>query len=518
MPIISTHHDVHELSASQSSYPKAHSTQISSGLGGDVKSSSVAPQAVSPVDASQMPGHGEVISGTVSEASHGEPDEPLDAVGLVPLEQEASQASVDSSYATLTIGAQSTKQSLPPPSSTEKSVIAVTETLVTDPDEAKITQRPPITKSLGLWACATIVGGTALTLAVLSFLIFLWAGEGPAGGERASYVWRKIMLSESWSVQTITICALVVRTIAAAQAAVCTSLVAALLLERRRLPLSKAIPVSIKRGVNNGPFNFIHELFTRKYLKPFFCVEMILLLVVTVLTFGTQFTSTILLSGFGTTTLVQFPQQLHQNVLLSAEAGRKAYMINSFAQFPPSYALFGELESSDIPDPNPRGVSDTGAKLRSFVPFQKEQRTKLRAYSGPAFSETTQVMCMRPNMDAEILWEKVTTEAGTMPITSISGAISYEETFEEAALDDWTKCSTFQRFDDTSQTICLPQNFSCTIPLTDVLAVDPNPVIALCHVAADIVGDTTQISPVENIQKWNRSSPLGQRAQIHGSS
>lgn len=418
-----------------------------------------------------------------------------------------SQSSADTSHATLTEGAQSTQQPTPGCSPKAKSTSDDPKSPAHHYDETKITPRPPISEALGLWACAIIAGGTALTLAVLGFLIFLWFGEGPAGGENATYVWRKIMLSESWPAQTITICALVVRTVAAAQAAVCTSLVAALLLERRRLPLSKVVPVSIKRGVNDGPFNLVRGVISRNYLQPLFCAEMGLLLIVTMVTFGIQFTSTVLLSGFDTTTLVEFPQQLHHNVLISAEAAQKS-KLNSYAQFPPSYALFGELETSDTPDPNPLGVSDTGVKLRSFLPFQEQQRTKLRAYSGPAFSERTQVMCMRPNMDARISLVEVTSELATMPTVSISGTISYEKTFEEAALNNWSICSSLQRSGDTSQTVCFPQNFSCTIPLMDQFALDPLPVTALCHLPAEIVMNTTETFPRSHMTEWNESSPL----------
>lgn len=114
-------------------------------------------------------------------------------------------------------------------------------------------QRPPISESFGIWTCTLLAGGTAICLGVLAFLIFLWTGEGPSGGENAAYVWRRIMLSESWSEQTITICSAVVRTVTASQAVVCTSLIAAILLERRHIPPSKVAQVSVARGINDGP-------------------------------------------------------------------------------------------------------------------------------------------------------------------------------------------------------------------------------------------------------------------------
>lgn len=511
-PDISNHHNAQGAQELRQDQHSCHPTSSPPDPSSQAASLSDTAQAISPIDATHVCNDGEPIPDTVSGSSEDQPAGTLDCgpdhvEGRIPAE-EASQATVDSSNATLTGGVKSTQQPCTAPSATVEPAITVCEIPERYDDEAKISPRLPIAESLGLWACVTLAGGTILTLAVLGFLVFLWAGEGPAGGERASFVWRKIMLSESWPAQTITICAVIVRTIAAAQAAICTSLVAALLLERRRLPLSKAVPVSIKRGVNDGPFNLFRDLVAWKSFWRLFCVETFLLLVVTMLSFEAQFTSTVLLSGFGTATLVQFPQQLHQNVLFSAEAALKAENINSFSQFPPSYALFGELETSNTPDPNAMGVSDTGKKLRSFVPFEKEQRTKLRAYTGPALSELTQVMCMRPSMDAEILWEKVVTEIGTMPETTISGTISYEKTFEEAALNNWTNCSEIQRFDGTSQTTCLPQHFSCTLPLQDMLTADPDPAIALCHLESHLVGDSTEIKQVANREGWNRSNPL----------
>lgn len=481
-------------------------TQKSSNSNGDAQSLGLASQAVSPHDATQLGDRDEVISDTVSD--HSEDSQETLSQTLDPdVSESESQVPVVSTHAAVP---EATKQIQEPSSTslvTVNSASAGTQSFAHDCDETKITPRPCTSASLGLWACGIIAGGTALTLAVIGFLLFLWLGEGPAGGETATYVWRKIMLSESWPAQIITICSLVVRTVAAAQAAVCTSLVAALLLERRQLPLSKVVPVSIKRGVNDGPLNLFCDVLSRKYPQLLFSAEMGLLLIVTMATFGIQFTSTVLLSGFDTTTLVEFPQQLRHNVLLSAERVNNT-VINSYAQFPPSYAIFGELETSDTPDPNRLGVSDTGVKLRSFVPFQEQQRTKLRSYNGPAFSERTQVMCMRPDIDARISLVQVTTEYVTMPSTSISGTISYEKTFEEATLNDWTPCSSSQQVDGISQTVCLPKNFSCTLPLMNILTIDPLPVIALCHLSAEIVGNTSPTGPRLNMQVWNESNPL----------
>lgn len=429
--------------------------------------------------------------------------------------EAVSHASLRSRHTTVAQETQQMPHLSPSPSPAPSSASSTgAESLVPNCDETKNTPRPPVSESLGLWTCAVITGGTILTLGILGFLIFLWGKEEYRhdGGETASLVWRKIMLDKSWPTLSITICTAVLKIITAAQAAVCTSLVAALLLERRRLPMSKAVPVSLKRGISQNPFDFLYGLLSWKSLQPLLWVEMALLLIITIVTFGIQFTSTILLSSFDNTTLVQFPQPRPQhNVSLSQEMFNQAMRLNSFSKFVPSYALFGELEeTSDTSNPNPQGVSDAGKKLRSFLPFPQQERLNLRSYKGPALSQDLQVMCMRPNISAQISWEP-TKRADTIIAqsgVSISGTISYENTFEEAALDNWEHCSTFH-FNDgqgTYQTDCLPEAFNCSLPLKSSDSPDRLPVSALCHLP---LNTTKSFGVLEGSTLfYNASNPL----------
>lgn len=55
----------------------------------------------------------------------------------------------------------------------------------------------PTYRALGIFTIAILVGGTMIVIAALSFLIFLWHGEGSGlSGEHASSTWRNIMLHE----------------------------------------------------------------------------------------------------------------------------------------------------------------------------------------------------------------------------------------------------------------------------------------------------------------------------------
>lgn len=168
--------------------------------------SSLALQVVSSTDTNQQGvcEHGDQISGNLSQHGENQADGPQQMLDLGPPALETTNpSSVHSSHTALAEGAQPTEHPSPPGGpSGANSTIAGSGCLPQDQNEEKLTQRPPISDSLGLWTCTIIAGGTAITLAVLGFLIFLWSGEGQAGGENATYVWRKIMLSESWPAQT----------------------------------------------------------------------------------------------------------------------------------------------------------------------------------------------------------------------------------------------------------------------------------------------------------------------------
>lgn len=96
--------------------------------------------------------------------------------------------------------------------------------------------KPPI--RLGAWASTIVLLGWTLEVAVLAALIFLWAGIGlEPGGENASQLSRFITLGDL-APQTVTICAVFLRTVINLQATICTALVAALLLEARAVRMS----------------------------------------------------------------------------------------------------------------------------------------------------------------------------------------------------------------------------------------------------------------------------------------
>jgi hypothetical protein len=120
------------------------------------------------------------------------------------------------------------------------------------------TRKQSIKESLGLIGCIVIVGGSILIVVTMAFLICLWGGNGPLpGGKEAHPMWRSIMLN-GWITQAVTLSSVIIRIALALQASICTSLVAALILENYGVPLSKVAHFTILRSVNGGPFTLVY--------------------------------------------------------------------------------------------------------------------------------------------------------------------------------------------------------------------------------------------------------------------
>ncbi|KAL7628611.1 hypothetical protein AAE478_000126 [Parahypoxylon ruwenzoriense] len=322
---------------------------------------------------------------------------------------------------------------------------------------ANIDSRLPIRQSLGLYGCFIIFGGSVLTLIDVAFLIFLWAGEGPAGGQEATAFWRLIMLRDG-ATRAVTLSSLVLRSVIAAQATVCTSLVAALLVERRQVRVSQVAQMSITRSVNSGPQQLIQEIICSRSVSMIFSLEAILLMILGLGSLGIQFTSTILLPDFNSTILVQDSETIRHNVALSpiTENNVSDIFSTSWPTLQGSNALFGELDSQNMAEPNERGVSHDGPRLRAFLPFEREKRTRIRSYKGAAFTLKTEVSCQRPSIDASV---KAHPWSLNVPYASMAGNISYNQTFEDAGIDYPASC-----YGDNYITLCFPTGFNCTIP------------------------------------------------------
>ncbi|KAI0410638.1 hypothetical protein F5X98DRAFT_381578 [Xylaria grammica] len=307
-------------------------------------------------------------------------------------------------------------------------------------------------KALGVLSIFALAGGTIVVLAALSFLLFLWYGKGSGtGGEHATSAWRKIMLRDSLP-QIITLASLAMRVTIAAQTTLCTSMYAALILERRKVRKSQAAQFSIARSVNDGPwrliFTLVQDVPSQVFLRP----ESILMVILGLAALGTQFTSTILLSDLGEASLTQFPSTRLLNLTTTPDT---SIGVNTpyWAQRPRAFPSFGESPPGYFADPNEHGLSDTGLKRRALLPFSDvESRTALRSYEGQAFVLSSRVSCMAPVFsDLQFMTGDF---SGTSDYGLIYGNLQYEETFAKAGISSATRCHSER---------CLPSAFTCNI-------------------------------------------------------
>ncbi|KAI1154041.1 hypothetical protein F4825DRAFT_207502 [Nemania diffusa] len=348
------------------------------------------------------------------------------------------------------------------------------------------TPRLPLQSSLSTLGCVTIFGGSFLTLAALAFLLFLWGGRGPVeGGAKAQPVWRAIML-HGWATQAVTLTSLVLRIISASQAGLCTSMVAALLLERRSVPVSQVAQLSVTRSVNGGPLGLLYTMTSRRMRLVVVKPEVLLLFILALTTFALQFSSTILISDFGMMRLIQDANHTTLNVALSPEAASTIGSFLTFGNIDSSTVLFGDVDSPDDPAPNLQGVSDTGPKRRAFLPFQKEDRVNLQHFSGAAFSSVSRTACIRPSMSAELNFNP---SRGF----SISGRIAYNQSLQDAGQAPTQQCSDDGNF-------CLPLAYNCSLPVNTDPSLFSQWPTAICHLLIN-ADETSHIMP-----SWDQHS------------
>ncbi|KAI0450339.1 hypothetical protein F5B21DRAFT_491279 [Xylaria acuta] len=283
----------------------------------------------------------------------------------------------------------------------------------------------------------------------------MWAGgRAGAGSIDAPYIWRAIMVN-GWATRSTTLSSLLLRTITVAQATICTSLVAALLIEQRQTPISQIARLSITRGVNGGPLQLLqHGIFT-KSAKQFFCLESLLLVPLVITGLGIQFSSTILLFDFKFTNLARFQVKSSLNFILSPEAlnATQQSIVMEVIDYQ-TFALFGESEPAGMATPNQRGFYDSGLVRRAFLPLQEPGRTSLNYIRGPLFTLSTRVFCMRPSIRG--LPIAFTDEAGKY--AAIAGNIDYNQTFESAGMGMTDPCPS-----GGNRTGCWSSHFNTTI-------------------------------------------------------
>ncbi|KAJ9419390.1 hypothetical protein FOXG_19701 [Fusarium oxysporum f. sp. lycopersici 4287] len=263
--------------------------------------------------------------------------------------------------------------------------------------------RSGLISRLGKVSIAVLMSSFVVCLGCLTFLAFLW------GANTNNAVWRSIVLA-GWTTRSITITSLVLRWATAAQAATCTSMLAAILLQRGAVPLPAAAAVSIIRFDNTGPWSLLGKMGAEWHHR-----SISIGLLATLLTFTTlslQFTSTVLLSQVGIASLpvaTSVPQTYYGTDTYGPAYGPQGGVHSFFDTTPARYPAFAEwISNATISDTTAQhgefapssapGIIDTGTVVRAFLPFKDDERSRLIEYHGFGTVVDTRVVCVRPRL------------------------------------------------------------------------------------------------------------------------
>lgn len=288
----------------------------------------------------------------------------------------------------------------------------------------------PLRKSLGGFGCVTIIGGSAGILAVMSYLAFLWFGYGPAPeASDARSLWRLIAL-RAWMPEVITLSSLVLRFLVSAQSTVCTSMIAALVLERRFIRRSQVTRLSVTRVMNNGPWELIGLVRTSVTFSWLLYPEIGLLVLLALVTLALQFSSTILLSDLQQFTIAGDVNPTQVSSLIQTESNNLSFLPSYQMDHSAVYPAFGEVFSDSSADPDVLGLSDTGVQRRGLLPLTGSgNRTATRKFSGNTLVFNSRVVCVPPDIDAT--YQIGHTSRGSI-FGNMVGALNYSSSLEAA--------------------------------------------------------------------------------------
>ncbi|KAI8631249.1 hypothetical protein F5Y19DRAFT_483128 [Xylariaceae sp. FL1651] len=278
----------------------------------------------------------------------------------------------------------------------------------------------------------------------------------------------------------IAILSLVLRLSKGAQTALAVAMIASIALEGFRVSIEDIPALMIQRS-NSAASTEILLLFLRKAFakgRPRQISFLVPLLLLAILSYATEFTSTLLLSDLGSkfvrgsNATEPFPMGFDE--ISYQQRGDGNDDVNYAGAPPAIFPLFAELGNgtsrSDF-------IDYTGLSLRAFLPISSlSDRQSLRNFSGYATIINTTTICVRPH----VLDFSVASSNENPQLTVVKVVVDYpllktelgSNGFDAAAFFDRRvgNNSKFNQFSKLQGSSSLGGNFSCTIP-TSTLSV-----------------------------------------------
>ncbi|KAJ4299033.1 hypothetical protein N0V90_004277 [Kalmusia sp. IMI 367209] len=252
---------------------------------------------------------------------------------------------------------------------------------------------------IGVYGLIVLALGSVVLVAAVAFLAVFWHVSLQAVQDRpVPHFWMSIVRSGRIAT-TVTITSVFIRTAISLQAGLSSSMIAAVVLERRGTSLWKLPILSIIRTVSVSPQVLAWPMLRRPFrnIPVLHTIGILIMLAITVIS---QFTSTILLLDFAEQVIplpqniTELPYGFHSDdttgVVNTAQSG------NFWITGPSVFPRFAEISEKVIPT---EGVVDTGPSTRAFLPFPRSSsRSVLRSFSGPARVMHSRFVCVRPTL------------------------------------------------------------------------------------------------------------------------
>ena len=255
-------------------------------------------------------------------------------------------------------------------------------------------------QKIGRVSLSILICGAAIVLGSVGFLWYLWTA-GPSSGP-----WHAIAV-RNWFPRSVALLSLATRNSLGLISAIATGMIAALALESFIVLLLNLASVSTLRNANGGPYLLFWWLcrsawYSRRRWRTVWLQVLIALLAL--LSFATQFMSTVLLSDLGSRVIPgrETTSVLPTNFIYDQNGTIPTVVRSSmWLRKPPVYPVFAEYhEDSTLNDED--NIDDTGRTLRAFLPIQDQQsRSEIASWTGRATVLDSRVICVQPELSLE---------------------------------------------------------------------------------------------------------------------
>ncbi|KAJ4316893.1 hypothetical protein N0V84_007617 [Fusarium piperis] len=266
-------------------------------------------------------------------------------------------------------------------------------------------------KRIGLASIAAIVFGTAVILASLAILVFLWQGAQLAERRQEPVFWQTIVF-HGWAPQVVTICSAAIRIAMSLQNGFVVAAVAAIMLETSGASLVDTAMLSVERALGSTPLNLLPPALRRCATREDGITAILHLTMVAaalVIGLASTFTSTILLSDFRSN-LIASPS-VTTEVGVDFVVQEEYRYLGKFVIESRPVANWRFAEARDGEGATAKG--DTGDTYRAMLPFQDaESRRLLEFYSGPAAVTNFRTICVAPDLQNLTLAQDPNTTGG----------------------------------------------------------------------------------------------------------